>query len=211
MTLYGAPLDALPAIDAHSDGWRVDLIGALRESLRENLLKSCYRAARCLREFRKTFGMKMATPLMLYQASQLVSALIKVSTANPPPGATVRRNKHAIFTVIEELASEGTHELDDRSFALEEGFRFLLGSAPRMVLSRGMARMAYCTAKALEVQLPKVIHEMVKTMADTAWRNGDSKMFSSAFPSPYVSGGKIEERDWSLETCLRRWEDIQAV
>lgn len=207
MSLYARSLDTLPAPDTHTGEWQNDLIRNLRSSLREDMLKSCSRAARCLKESREALGVKMATPFMCYQAAQLILVLLNDTKLHPPPATPTLLRRHGNLSETNGTSMPTVGSFTDHSFALEEGFRHLLGSGMHVPITRGLTRMAYFTAKELQVQLPDTVKSAVEIMTRDLWQTGDCWMFSSIYPNWALPERTSHKLPHSLETCVRLWDN----
>lgn len=163
LSLYDSCVDGIAHAGEQETGVR--LIDILTRGV-----EAAYDTVTMLRDSRETYGLTIAPTFMLQQAALTVFFLIKAAhldpalqVPHPRQGSTPATLRHAA--------------------ALEEVFRCLLAFGVQIMFSRGVVRMAYRTAWQLEVQLPDLVHRMIRLAGDTAWRSGDAHGFQSIYPN----------------------------
>ena len=69
----------------------------------------------------------------------------------------------------------------------------------------------YHTAVQLHVQLPEAVKQMLKVVAETAWRPTDLNLLSSLYRNPAMTDGRSAKVvDYQMEDILRKWESFDT-
>lgn len=153
------------------------------------------RIATILRDYRETYGLKVATAY-LFQAEavccmHLLGRLDMVSYQARPV-----------------YLKEGSSRSDDIRAAFEESFRCLLGTGTQMLMARAVSRMVTQTANELGIGLPSTVNAALQALH--IWQSLDVKQISSSYPNYAIAKGLQHKAEAEMEFLLHKWEQLEV-
>lgn len=152
---------------------------AVRQTLRKNRLSLALGAASVLSDFRELHGYKTVPPFAISASAIALGMVMRDMREYPEQRSYEWTPEGDLFTRhIRNLAS-----------AFEKCFRALLGMGMQAMLPRGIARSMYATCLKLKVEPPDAVQQMLKIVAESAWRPTDLDALNTRYPNWAMVGG----------------------
>lgn len=165
------------------------------------MMKYVYQTATLVKRYRAAYGYSIANPDVFHAAA--VSLFILLSEISTRGGETRREGA---WPRCDSL------QITDADSAFEECFHCLLACGVQQTLPRGIARMAYHTARELKVQLPETVVRLLDVASDVMWRTSDIALVDSMYPNLAIetySDLETREHGLRMSNLLRKWEVLE--
>ncbi|KAK5163405.1 uncharacterized protein LTR77_010778 [Saxophila tyrrhenica] len=172
-------------------------VDSIRPSpLEREALEVAHRSAALMKDYRETYSMRVAPPMMIQVAAIASFTLVK-ALERRPDSATPR---------AAPAAAEG--QLQAIESAFDETFRGLVALGLQIFIARGIARMVVGTAHYLNVRLPDSVLRMMHLIAEMAWRPSDRLKISSVYPNAAMASATTGS-EFQMDEMLRKWEALE--
>lgn len=170
--------------------------------IRLGAVSTAHEAATLLQAYRRTYGLKIATP-HLTQVMAISAFILLEDLPNP-----IRAAHSSPHSDVDRSTTDPQPTWTSKS-AFEEIFRCLLGAGMQAMLPRGIARMVYRTTEQMQIRLPARVNQMMKIAAELAWQPKDLLRLSSGYPNVAMMDGTGKRGgEVRMEELLKKWEKL---